>query len=133
MERQEAKVISEKTKAIDQTAAVPAEERPNLFTNSVANIGALETVIVQIECQETVRQSAGIFSWRLPLVVAHYYNSAPIFQPVDFSNNGYAKELAHAKRITPPVLDPELSEPTTPTTISVTLNAGFDTSEVKSL
>ena len=36
------------------------EERPNLFTNSVANIGPHETVIVQIEYQETVSKARAL-------------------------------------------------------------------------
>ena len=132
-ERRQAKVIYEKAKENGQAAALLEEERPNLFTNSVANIGPHETVIVQIEYQETVKQSAGTFSLRLPLVVAPRYIPDPIVQSVDFSANGYGKDVADAKRITPPVLDPQKSDPTNPTTISITLNAGFETSEVKSL
>ena len=37
-----------------QKAALTEQERPNIFTNSVANIGPGETVLVQIEYQEPV-------------------------------------------------------------------------------
>ena len=136
-ERQEAKVIYETAKASGQAAALLEQERPNLFTNSVANIGPHETVIVQIEYQETVKQSSGTFSLRLPLVVAPRYMPAPIVQSVDFSSDGYGvavnDPVPDRDRISPPVLDPRKYAPVNPTTISVTLNAGFALGEVKSL
>ena len=71
------------------------QERPNIFTNSVANIGPGETVVVQIEYQEPVRQTGHEFSLRLPLVVAPRYNPAPIVQTVDFGGEGWG---AHRRR-----------------------------------
>ena len=136
-ERQEAKVIYEEAKANGQAAALLEQERPNIFTNSVANIGPHETVIVQIEYQETVNQSSGVFSLRLPLVVAPRYMPAPIVQSVEFSSDGFGvavnDPVPDRDRISPPVLDPKKFAPVNPVTISVTLNAGFTMGEVKSL
>ena len=132
-ERQQAKVIYETAKANGQAAALLEQERPNIFTNSVANIGPHETVIVQIEYQETVKQSSGVFSLRLPLVVGPRYIPDPIIQNVELSSSGFAKQVTDAERISPPVLDPKVFAPVNPTTISVTLNAGFELGEVKSL
>ena len=56
-ERQQARAIYEQAKRDGQKAALTEQERPNIFTNSVANIGPGETVLVQIEYQEPVRQS----------------------------------------------------------------------------
>ncbi len=131
-ERREAKIIYETAKENGQAAALLEQERPNIFTNSVANIGPHETVIVQIEYQETVKQSGGIYSLRLPLVVAPRYVPDPLVQSVEFSGNGYGA-TTDAERITPPVLDPKKNAPTNPVTISVMLNAGFETDNVKSL
>ena len=132
-ERQQAKVIYETAKANGQAAALLEQERPNIFTNSVANIGPHETVIVQIEYQETVKQSSGVFSLRLPLVVGPRYIPDPIVQNVELSSSGFAKQVTDAERISPPVLDPKVFAPVNPTTISVTLNAGFELGTVKSL
>ena len=87
-ERQEAKIIYEQAKAAGQTASLLEQERPNIFTNSVANIGPYETVVVQIEYQEAIRQSNGTYTLRLPLVVAPRYNPSPIVQTVDFRADG---------------------------------------------
>ena len=51
----------------EKAAALTEQERPNIFTNSVANIGPGETVLVQIEYQEPVQQSGSEFSLRVPM------------------------------------------------------------------
>ena len=87
-ERQQAKAIYEQAKQNGQKAALTEQERPNIFTNSVANIGPGETVLVQIEYQEPVQQSGNEFSLRVPMVVAPRYNPAPVVQSVDFKADG---------------------------------------------
>ncbi|MGY4380718.1 hypothetical protein ACVWZ3_008357 [Bradyrhizobium sp. i1.3.6] len=87
-ERQQARVIYEQARRAGQKAALTEQERPNIFTNSVANIGPGETVLVQIEYQEPVHQSGNEYSLRLPLVVGPRYNPAPIVQSVDFRTDG---------------------------------------------
>ena len=76
-ERKEAKAIYESAKRAGQKASLFEQERPNLFTNSVANIGLGETVLVQIEYQEPVHRSGNVSSLRVPLVVAPRYVPAP--------------------------------------------------------
>jgi Ca-activated chloride channel homolog len=137
-EKREAKIMYEQAKAAGQAASLLEQERPNLFTNSVANIGPYETVVVQIEYQENIKQSAGIFSLRLPLVVAPRYNPAPVVQSVDFraDGSGYGTTVndpvPDRDKIEPPVLDPRINAPTNPVSISVHLNAGFQLGDVKS-
>src|SRR6478735_4273795 len=76
--RQEAREIYEQAKAEGKKTALLEQQRPNIFTNQVANIGPGETVVVQIEYQQSVHQSNGEFSLRFPMVVAPRYNPAPI-------------------------------------------------------
>ena len=66
-ERKKAREAYEQAKSAGQKASLVEQERPNIFTNSVANIGPRETVVVQIEYQEPVRQSGNEFSLRVPL------------------------------------------------------------------
>ena len=136
-ERVEARVIYERAKAAGQKATLLEQERPNLFTNSVANIGPGESVLVQIEYQEPVRQSAETFSLRVPLVVAPRYSPAPVAQTVDFApgQQGWgrtADPVPDRERISPPVLDPRETAPVNPVAITVHLQAGFPLAEVKS-
>src|SRR6185295_17195961 len=137
-ERQQARIIYEQAARAGQKAALTEQERPNIFTNSVANIGPGETVLVQIEYQEPVHQTGNIFSLRVPMVVAPRYNPAPIVQSVDFKPNSSGwgatatDPVPDRDRITPPVLDPREHAPVNPTAITVRLQAGFALGEVKS-
>ena len=55
------------------------EERPNLFTTSLANIGPGETVAIQIEFQDKARLDNGVWSTRFPLVIAPRYSPKPTY------------------------------------------------------
>lgn len=137
-ERQQARVIYEQARRAGQKAALTEQERPNIFTNSLANIGPGETVLVQIEYQEPVHQSGNEYSLRLPLVVAPRYNPEPIVQSVDFRQAGSgwgattSDPVADRDRISPQVLDPAKNAPVNPTSITVRLKAGFALGEVRS-
>jgi Ca-activated chloride channel family protein len=134
-ERKKARELYEQAKAAGQKTALMEQERPNIFTNSVANIGPHETVVVQIEYQEPVHQSGGVFTLRLPLVVAPRYNPTPLVQTVDLGGNGFGTvtdPVPDRDRIEPPVLDPRKHAPVSPVSITVRLNAGFPLGMVKS-
>jgi Ca-activated chloride channel homolog len=134
-ERAAAKRAYEAAKAAGQSAALTAQERPNVFTNAVANIGPGETVLVQITYQQTIPVSGATRTLRLPLVVAPRYNPAPA--PVDaVSLDGVAAAardpVPDRARISAPVLDPALSPPTNPVAVTVHLRAGFAVGAVHS-
>jgi Ca-activated chloride channel homolog len=137
-ERQQAKAIYEQAKQNGQKAALTEQERQNIFTNSVANIGPGETVLVQIEYQEPVQQSGNEFSLRVPMVVGPRYNPAPVVQSVDFRPDGggwgavKSDSVPDRERISSEVLDPATNPPVNPTAITVHLQAGFPLGEVKS-
>lgn len=135
-ERQEAKQIFEQAKAAGQKAALLEQERPNVFTNQIANIGPGETIVVQIEYQQPVRQSGGTFGLRVPMVVAPRYNPLPQFvgtvsggEPQMFA---VSDPVPDRDRIEPPVLDPRESKPVNPITLAVHLKPGFPVAEVRS-
>jgi Ca-activated chloride channel family protein len=90
-----------------QRAALLEQERPNIFTASVANIGPLEDIVVEIEYQQTLRYDSGRFSLRFPMTVgARYIPGAPL---ADSSGSGWSADttrVSDASRITPPVIDP---------------------------
>ncbi len=136
-ERQKARVIYERAKANGQKSALVEQQRPNIFTHNVANIGPGESVVVQIEYQHTVRRSGEKYSLRVPLVVAPRFSPKPIVQTVDFNPNGggwgqIVDPVPDRDKITAPVLDPSVSPPTNPVTLQVKLNAGFPLSDVTS-
>jgi Ca-activated chloride channel homolog len=134
-ERVEAKAVYEEAKRSGRKATLIEQERPNIFTNSVANIGPGERVVVQIEYQAPVHRSGSTSLLRVPLVVAPRYNPAPAVQTVDVGRGGWGRAndpVPDRDRITPPVLDPAGEPPTNPVAITVHLNAGFPLGEVKS-
>lgn len=132
-ERQDAKQIYEEAKAMGQKAALLDQERANIFTNQVANIGPNETIVIQIEYQEAIRQSGGLFSLRVPTVVAPRYVPDP---QVVVSENAqfYAVKdsVPDRDKITPPVLDPRKLAPVNPLTLTIHLNPGFALGDVQS-
>jgi Ca-activated chloride channel homolog len=150
-ERQQAHAIYEEAKRTGHKAALTEQERPNIFTNSVANIGPGETVLVQIEYQQPVQQNGSEFSLRVPMVIGPRYNPAPLLQSAEFqAGNGWgqvtsqvtsqvsgqvaneANPVPDRARISPPVLDPATHAQVNPTSITVHLAAGFPLGEVKS-
>jgi Ca-activated chloride channel family protein len=132
--RKEAKELYEDAKDAGQVASLVEQERPNIFTNSVANIGPHESVVIRIEYQETVKQDGGVYSLRFPLVVGPRYNPAPNpVNVVDFGGKpGASDPVPDRDRITPPVLDPAKHGKINPVSISVKLNAGFVLGDLKS-
>ncbi len=134
--RQEAREIYEQAKAEGKKTALLEQQRPNIFTNQVANIGPGETIVVQIEYQQTVHQSGGEFSLRFPMVVAPRYNPAPIVQTVEFNNGaGFAvpsDPVENRDKIEAPVLDPRENARINPVALTVNLKAGFPLGDVKS-
>ncbi|MBV8917913.1 VIT domain-containing protein, partial [Bradyrhizobium sp.] len=137
-ERLKARAVYEQAKANGQKAALTEQERPNIFTNSVANIAPGEIVLVQIEYQEPVAQSGNEFSLRVPMGVAPRYNPLPLAQSVDFKpgNQGWGTSstdpVPDRDRISPVVLDPAQSALVNPTKVTVHLKSGFPLGEVKS-
>ncbi len=132
-ERAEAKKIYEEAKANGQKAALLEQERPNLFTNSVANIGPGESIVIQIEYQEAIRQSGGEYALRVPLVMAPRYNPEPdIILSSSTEPETISDPVPDRSRIEPPVLDPRVSSPANPVAITVHLNPGFALGEIVS-
>lgn len=138
-EKKEAKAIYEAAKKEGKKASLVEQERPNIFTASVANIGPSESVSIQIEYQDSTDIKDGKASVVFPMTVAPRYSppstliqlasadGAPVTAVLD--------PVLDRKRITPPLMNPK-DEPTEyirlPVSIEVTLEAGFDINNIKS-
>ena len=72
-EREEARRTYQQAQQTGKKASLLEQERPNVFTISVANIGPAEAVVVDIEYQEVVRYDQGEFRLRFPMVVGPRY------------------------------------------------------------
>lgn len=135
-ERAEARRIYEDARDSGQRASLIEQERPNMFTNSVANIGPGETIIVQIEYQDVAHLRDGQFEMRFPMGLTPRY--IPQNDPMLMVSHDEARDLAvdDSARITPPIMLPE-NEPLTalrlPVNLSVNLQAGFELGTIASL
>ena len=107
-------------------ASLLEQERPNIFTISVANIGPGEAVVVDIEYQEVVRYDQGEFRLRFPMVVGPRY--VPGTDPIPGApGTGWGVNttaVPDAERITPPVRHPAEGV-VNPLSLAVELDAGF--------
>jgi len=132
-EKQEAKKVYQQAKKQGKQAALTEQERPNLFTTSVANIPPHETVKVEIEYQQIVDYDNGVFSLRFPMVVGPRY--IPGKQHIDgFAGSGWAlntDEVTDAARITPPILPPG-SQRKNKVSLKINLDAGLSLEKVHS-
>ncbi|MFO1395698.1 MAG: marine proteobacterial sortase target protein [Burkholderiales bacterium] len=104
-ERGEAKATYEAAKQQGRKTTLVEEERPNLFTTSVANIGPSEEITVAIEYQQTLRYDAGTFRLRFPLAITpRYIPGAPVAGGNGLGWSPATQQVLDADRITPPVV-----------------------------
>ncbi len=71
--RDEAREIYEAAKAAGHVASLLDQERPNIFTQSVANIEPGVEVVIEISYVETLKYADGVFEWVFPMVVGPRY------------------------------------------------------------
>ena len=106
-ERAAAKAQYEGAKRAGHRASLVEEERPNVFTTSVANIPPGAAITVEIEYQQAIRYDAGQFRLRFPMVVGPRY--VPGTPAPASHGSGWAPDtdqVPDASRITPPVEHP---------------------------
>lgn len=72
-ERQQARRIYEQARAMGRTASLLEQERPNIFTQSVANIDPGATVIIELSYVEVVPERDGEMVFSFPTVVSPRY------------------------------------------------------------
>jgi Ca-activated chloride channel family protein len=71
--REEARAIYEKAKQTGHVAALLDQERPNIFTQSVANILPGDQVVVTISYLQTLEYENGAYQFVFPMVVGPRY------------------------------------------------------------
>ncbi len=104
--REEARRVYEEAKARGQTASLLEEERPNVFTQSVANILPGDRIRVRIGYVEDLKHDEGTYEFVFPMVVGPRYIPG---EPAGKQAGGWSPDTVQvpdASRITPPVLKP---------------------------
>jgi Ca-activated chloride channel homolog len=88
--REEAREIYEQAKTEGKTAALLDQERPNVFTQSVANILPGEKIVIEISYVETLKYEDGAYEFVFPMTVGPRYTPA-------------STEAEDAAKVNPPV------------------------------
>jgi len=138
-EREQAKQTYERARAAGQQASLVEQERPNLFTTSVANIAPGEEIAIEIGYLQTAGYDQDEFSLRLPMTLTpRFIPDAPGSIPDGLRGlqsapraPARAPSVADANRITPPML-PSGGSATHSATISISVEAGMPLSEIGS-
>jgi len=132
-ERAEAKRIYEAAKIEGKRAAIVEEERPNIFTASVANILPGDQIDVRLRYVEPLKWEGGKMRVVFPMVVGPRY--IPGTEAVGHGGSGWAPDtdaVPDASRITPMVRNPE-NRNGHDISVAVDLDAGFATATVRSI
>jgi len=138
-EKQQARKEYQQAKASGKRTSLVEQERPNIFTTSVANIGPDENIVIEITYQQVVRYTDEEFSLRFPMVVAPRYIPGTTvvtgFEGTGWSMN--TTQVPDASRITPPVLKSgqgheSEQDPINPVSLKIELDAGFLLSRIDS-
>jgi Ca-activated chloride channel family protein len=83
MEKKAAKKLYQKAKKQGRKASLVEQQRPNLFTNTIANIPAQSTVVVTLKFIMPIEFSQGKFNLRLPLALTDRYQPKSTSQSSD--------------------------------------------------
>src|SRR5437016_6736283 len=130
--REEARAIYEAARDKGYAAALLDQERPNIFTQAVANIRPGEKVTVTLQYVETLKYEEGAYEFVFPMVVAPRYIPG---KPVGKQEGGWAPDtdrVGDASRITPGVTPPG-TRAGHDISVQVTLDAGVPTNFLRSM
>lgn len=140
-EKQEAQRIYQQAKSEGKRAALTEQQRPNLFTQSIANIGPHQQVTIELHYNEVISYRDETFSWRLPTTLTPRYipgiSKADQDTQVTLAEQsgwGWAMptdQVPDAHKITPFIL-PATAQGTVsnPMTINITLEAGMPLAQI---
>jgi Ca-activated chloride channel family protein len=123
--REEAQAVYDAAKSSGKVASLLDQERPNIFTQSVANILPGEQVKITISYVETLSYVNGAYEFVFPMVVGPRY--VPGTPKPESQGNGFAadtKKVPDASRITPAAV-PEGMRSGHDISLEVALDAGL--------
>lgn len=101
--REEARTVYEAAKTNGQVASLLDQERPNIFTQAVANIMPGEKVTITISYVETLKYEEGAYEFVFPMVVAPRYVPGTPTTRGERGTSPNTTQVPDASKITPPV------------------------------
>jgi len=104
--KEEARQTYETAKKEGHTAALLEQERPNIFTQSVANIAAKEQIEVKLRYVQDLSYDGGTYEFVFPMVVGPRYIPGDAVSAKQKGTGGSQEttEVGDASRITPPIV-----------------------------
>src|SRR5687767_8500971 len=76
MRREEAQATYANAKQLGQVAALLDQQRPNIFSQAVANIMPGQQIRIVISYVETLKYEDGSYEWSFPMTIGERYNPA---------------------------------------------------------
>ncbi|HEX6183058.1 MAG TPA: VIT domain-containing protein, partial [Pyrinomonadaceae bacterium] len=132
MRREQAEEVYAAARSAGQVASLLDQERPNIFTQSVANIMPGERVTITISYVETLKYEEGEYEFSFPLVVGpRYIPGAPTAPRSPGGRRPATARVPDAPRVTPPVM-PLGVRAGHDVSVEVALDAGVPVEELKS-
>lgn len=131
--REEARRIYDQARTTGTKASLVEQQRPNLFTSRIANIGPGETIVVRIQYQQAVAYQQGRFSLRFPLTPGIRYIPGTRLAS-GFDGGGWSfntDQVSDASEITPPTVEPGQNSGN-PVSLDVQLRTGFPLARIDS-
>jgi Ca-activated chloride channel homolog len=104
--REEARALYEQARDQGKTASLLDQERPNIFTQSVANILPGDDIRVEITYFEDLRFEEGRYEFVFPMVVGPRYMPGETVGRSGTGWSGDTNRVPDASRISPPLLPP---------------------------
>lgn len=124
-EKAEAKRIYNKAKTQGKKASLLSQQRPNMFTSSIANIAPGETVSVELDYVQNVEYQDSTFSLRFPMTITpRYIPGDPLEEEYNISSGTSwgqpTNQVLDANEITPFLATSASAHPT------ITLDGSID-------
>ena len=130
LRREEAQAVYEAAKTGGQVASLLNQERPNIFTQSVANILPGERVKITISYVETLKYEAGSYEFSFPMVVARRYMPGTATSQKGSGTSPDTTQVPDASSISPSLV-PEGMRAGHDVSIDIVLDAGVPSDEIK--
>ena len=129
--REEARQVYEAAKAQGKTAALLDQERPNIFTQSVANIQPGHEIRVTLKYLQDLAYDHGEYKFVFPMTVGPRYIPGAATGKNGTGWSPDTDKVADASRITPPVVKPG-QRSGRDISVEVKLDAGVEIKNIRS-
>ena len=129
MKREEAREVYEAARSNGQIASLLDQERPNIFTQSVANILPGEKIFIEISYVETLKYDGGTYEFVFPMTVGPRYNPGGANGKTGGGFSPDTTQVPDASKITPM---PALTRAGHDISIEINLDAGVPLESVQS-